>query len=154
MRGRHGLVAVALLAGALGAAPVLAGEGWVEVRSPSFTVVSDGSEKDARKVVLQFEQVRALLQEVWPWARLDTVRPLTILAARDEGALRALLPAFWEKKGAFHPAGIFVSAPDRSWGIKRSISFASCTLPLVTPAVCTSPLMASTPTCAFMPKYH
>src|SRR5215203_3496396 len=27
-------------------------------------------------------------------------------------------------------------------------------LPLVTPAVCTSPLLASTPTCAFMPKYH
>src|SRR3954451_23420644 len=37
---------------------------------------------------------------------------------------------------------------------KRSITFASCTLPLVTPAVCTSPLSASTPTCAFMPKYH
>src|SRR3979411_2815960 len=32
--------------------------------------------------------------------------------------------------------------------------FASCTLPLVTPALCTSPLLASTPTCAFMPKYH
>jgi TPR repeat protein len=78
-------------------------------------VASDGSEKDARKVLLQFEQVRALLQEVWPWARVDGVRPVIILAVRDERALRALLPAFWEKKGAFHPAGIFVSAPDRSW---------------------------------------
>ena len=112
MRGRHRSVALALLAGAPLAS---AAEGWVEVRSPSFTVVSDGSEKDARKVVLQFEQVRALLQEVWPGARVDTVRPVTILAVRDEGGLRALLPAFWEKKGAFHPAGVFVSAPDRSW---------------------------------------
>jgi tetratricopeptide (TPR) repeat protein len=92
----------------------------VEVRSPSFTVVSDGSEKDARKVVLQFEQVRALLQEVWPWARVDTLRPLTILAARDEGALRRLLPVFWEKEGAFHPAGLFVRAPDRGWVALRT----------------------------------
>ena len=38
--------------------------------------------------------------------------------------------------------------------IKRSITVASCTLPLVTPAACTRPLLASTPTCAFMPKYH
>ena len=34
------------------------------------------------------------------------------------------------------------------------ITLASCTLPVVTPAVCTSPLLASTPMCAFMPKYH
>ena len=87
----------------------------MEVRSPHFTVTSDGSEKDARKVLLQFEQVRALLQEVWPGARVDTVRPVTILAVRDEGALRALLPEFWEKRGALHPAGVFVDAPDRGW---------------------------------------
>src|ERR1700678_3191261 len=38
--------------------------------------------------------------------------------------------------------------------MSRSITFASCTLPVVTPAVCTNPLFASTPTCAFMPEYH
>jgi len=115
MRGRRRSVALALLAGALGAVRALAAEPWVEVRSPSFTVVSDGSEKDARRVLLQFEQVRALLQEVWPGVRVATVRPVTILAVRDEGGLRALLPAYWEKKATFHPAGLFVSAPERSW---------------------------------------
>ncbi len=115
MRGRRRLVALALLAGALGTPLARAAEPWVEVRSPHFTVTSDGSEKDARKVLLQFEQVRALLQEVWPGARVDTVRPVTILAARDEGALRVLLPEFWEKRGALHPAGVFVDAPDRGW---------------------------------------
>ena len=64
---------------------------------------------------MQFEQVRALLREVWPGVRLATVRPVTILAVRDEESLRALLPGFWEKKGTFHPAGLFVSAPERSW---------------------------------------
>lgn len=115
MRGRRRSVALALLAGTLGAPVTAAAAGWVEVRSPSFTVASDGSEKDARQVLLQFEQVRALLRDVWPWARLDTVRPVTIVAVRDESGLRALLPAFWEKKGALHPAGVFVSAPDRGW---------------------------------------
>lgn len=46
----------------------------------------------ALAVLVQFEQVRALLQEVWPGAQVDTVRPVTILAARDEASLRALLP--------------------------------------------------------------
>jgi TPR repeat protein len=114
MRGRGTTVAVSVLL-TLASAGRAAAEAWVEVRSPSFAVVSDGSEKDARQVAQQFEQVRALLQEVWPWARVDTVRPVTILAVRDEGGLRALLPAFWEKKGSIHPAGVFVSAPDRSW---------------------------------------
>lgn len=123
MQARHGSLVSALLAVLLSAPLALAEERWVEVRSPSFTVVSDGSEKDARRVVLQFEQVRALLREVWPWARVDTVRPVSILAVRDEGALRPLLPGFWEKKGAFHPAGVFVGAPDRSWvALRRDVA--------------------------------
>jgi Tfp pilus assembly protein PilF len=64
--------------------------------------------------------VRALLKEVWPWARLDPCRPIIILAAKDENGLRLLLPEYWEKKGAARPAGVFVKAPDRSWVIVRS----------------------------------
>jgi tetratricopeptide (TPR) repeat protein len=93
---------------------------WVELKSPAFSVVSDGGEKDARYVAQQFEQVRALLKEVWPWARLDPSRPITILAARDEDSLKQLLPGFWEQKGRAHPAGIFVKAPDRSWVAVRT----------------------------------
>ena len=115
MRGIRRSVALVLLAGAPGASPALGAEAWVEVRSPSFTVVSDGSEKDARQVLLQFEQVRALLLGAWPGARVATERSVTILAVRDQRGLRALLPAFLEKKGTFRPAGLFVSAPERSW---------------------------------------
>jgi hypothetical protein len=106
---------LSLLLTALAEVRPAAAEGWVEVRSPSFTVVSDGSEKDARKILRQFERVRSLLQEVWPGARVDTTRPVTILAVRGESGLHALLPEFWEKKGSVHPAGIFVDAPDRGW---------------------------------------
>jgi hypothetical protein len=102
--------------GALGgAARTVRAASWVEVKGAGFTVVSDGSEKEARAVLGQFAQVRALMKRVWPWARVDPGRPVFILAVRDEGGLRRLLPEFWEKKGAFHPAGVFVRAPDRHW---------------------------------------
>ena len=103
MRGRHRSVALALQAGVVWASLALAAEGWVEIRSPSFTVVSDGSEKNARKVVLQFEQVRALLQEVWPGARVDTVRPVTILAVRDGGGSGRCSPPSGRRRGPSTP---------------------------------------------------
>jgi hypothetical protein len=31
---------------------------WAEVRSPHFRVITDGSEKDARRVAREFEQIR------------------------------------------------------------------------------------------------
>jgi hypothetical protein len=92
----------------------------VEVKAAGFTVLCDGSEKEARAVLGQFAQVRALLKKVWPWARLDTARPLVVLAVRDESGLRKLLPAYWEKKNGAHPAGMFVAASDRHWVALRT----------------------------------
>jgi tetratricopeptide (TPR) repeat protein len=108
--------ALALLAGiALSARPVRAADRnkWVEVRSPNFIVVSDGSEADARKVAQQFEQVRALFRESLVYARSHPSPVITILAAKDENSLRELLPEYWETKGHTHPAGIFLDAYDQ-----------------------------------------
>jgi tetratricopeptide (TPR) repeat protein len=88
---------------------------WVELRTPSFTVVSDGSEREARRVGAQFETFRALLKDLWPWARFETPRPVTILAVRFEEGLKRLLPEFWEVKGGTRPAGVFVRSPERYW---------------------------------------
>jgi tetratricopeptide (TPR) repeat protein len=99
---------------AAGAAP------WVEVKTPSFTVVSDAGEKEARRIALHFEQMRALLKELWPWARFDPSRPITILAARDEDSFRQLLPAYWEQKGRARPDGLFTRRPDRNWVALRT----------------------------------
>ncbi len=111
---RLALVAAPLV-GIQAAAATGAATDWVEVKGPAFTVVSDASQKDARRVSRQFDQVRALLKEVWPWASLDPPRPVMILAVRDEGGLKRLLPAYWEHKGHVRPGGVFVSAPDRNW---------------------------------------
>ncbi len=101
----------------LSASPALAAESWIEVKGPAFTVVSDGGEKDARRVLAHFEQVRALLKEVWPWANLDPSRPVTVLALRDEQAFSRLVAA--PPSGAPRPSGIFVIAPDRNWSAVR-----------------------------------
>ena len=112
------LVTAAFTAGIL---PAAAGPpAWVELKSPAFTVVSDGGEKDG---ALRRAAVRAGARAPeggLALARLDPSRPITILAARDEGCLRQLLPGFWEQKGRAHPAGIFVKAPDRSWVAVRT----------------------------------
>jgi len=51
---------------------VAADRPWVEVTSPHFTVISDAGDKHAVRAAWQFEQVRAVLQRLWPWANLAT----------------------------------------------------------------------------------
>lgn len=64
--------ALAVLSGiALLALPVRAADHdkWIEVRSPNFIVVSNGSEGEARKVALQFEQIRQLFRDSLSYTR-------------------------------------------------------------------------------------
>lgn len=81
---------------------------WIEVRSTHFRVISNGSEKQARRVAGQFERFREVLRNTLVKSRLDPSSPLLILAVKDEKSLKALLPEYWEKKNASHPAGIFL----------------------------------------------
>ena len=81
---------------------------WVEVRSPNFIVISNAGEKEARKVAVQFEQVRSLFRSVIPIASNAPSPVITIFAVKDEGSMRELLPEYWAK-GHAHPGGIFFS---------------------------------------------
>jgi hypothetical protein len=88
---------------------------WVEVKSPHFIVISDAGEKNARRTAWQFEQVRAVLQKLWPWAHVTADKPVVVFAARNEQTLKSLAPAFWEKKGEVRPVSVFVSGRDRHY---------------------------------------
>ncbi len=88
---------------------------WVEVRSPHFTVVSNGGEKLARRVVEHFEEIRAAFQKTLNKIRVDPGQRIIILAAKNENTLKALLPEFWEVKGHTHPAGIFVPGEEKHY---------------------------------------
>jgi len=94
-------------------------ETWIEVRSPHFTVYTNGNEKQARRTADQFEQIRALFQKAFPKMRVDPGKPFLILAAKHENTLKTLLPDYWERKGGTHPAGMFVGGTERHYVVLR-----------------------------------
>jgi TPR repeat protein len=103
-------VCAALGAARAGAAP----PSWLEVKSSHFTVITNSSEKQGRRVAWQFEQIRAALVHLWPWARIDLGRPFVVFAVRDEETLRTLGPQYWEGK-RYRPASFWVGSRDRNF---------------------------------------
>jgi TPR repeat protein len=108
------------LCAALLAAPLLAAPTpWIEVKSPHFTVVANDGEKQARRTAWQFEQIRAALLKIWPWARIDSGRPFVVFAARDEATARTLGPQYWEGK-RFRPTSFGAGGRDRQFVVLRT----------------------------------
>jgi len=87
--------------------PSFADDKWIEVRSAHFTVDTPASEKDARKIADQFEQIRALFHGAFPQLRIDPAQPVVIIAAKNEKGMKELLPEQWEVKGHMHAAGMY-----------------------------------------------
>jgi tetratricopeptide (TPR) repeat protein len=81
-------------------------DAWVEVRSPNFIVVSNAGEKQARRTVIQFEQVHTLFREWLAVAQGHPSPVITVFAMKDEKSLGDLLPEYWTK-GHMHPSGVF-----------------------------------------------
>lgn len=92
---------------------------WVEARSPHFIVISNSSEKDATKTVLQFERMRAVFQKLLPSARDDTGVPITVLALKDKKSFQTLEPTAYLGKGKLDLAGYFMRLPDQNYILLR-----------------------------------
>jgi tetratricopeptide (TPR) repeat protein len=91
---------------------------WIEVDSPHFRVLSDGSDRDAHRVARAFEQMRSLLADQFPSLRLENGAPLLIFAARDENTAKKLAPQLWKVKGA-KPAGYFHHGWEKQFAMVR-----------------------------------
>jgi Tfp pilus assembly protein PilF len=85
---------------------------WIEVSSPHFRVLTNGSQNEARHVAREFEQMRYVFVEYEPQFRLEGGAPLTIFAAQDEDTAKMLEPSLWKGKGA-KPAGVYHHAWER-----------------------------------------
>jgi tetratricopeptide (TPR) repeat protein len=85
---------------------------WIEVRSPNFIVVTNANERQGRRTAYQFEMIRAVFRDFFGQTNNSQEPPITIVAAKDEKTLKALLPEFWERKGAVHPAGVYLNTGD------------------------------------------
>ncbi len=83
---------VAILASATPGAA--AEQAWVEVRSPHFSVVTDGGEKRGREVALRFEQMRTIFGTLFTKVNVNIPVPLQIIAFRNQKELRANAPLF------------------------------------------------------------
>src|SRR3990172_7383498 len=110
---------LAVFAVAVSAAAAGAADPWVEVKTPGFTVICDGSEKEARRVAWQFEQIRALLKRIWPWVQLDMPRAVVVFSVKSEAALRDLAPEYWEEKGRWRPVGVWASGREATYVASR-----------------------------------
>lgn len=74
-------------------------ENWIEVSNPRFVVVSDGSERQARQIIEQFEQFRIVCKPLLPQMQQDPASPLFIFAVKNEAGLKVLMPELNEEKG-------------------------------------------------------
>jgi Tfp pilus assembly protein PilF len=94
---------------------------WAEVRSPHFRVLTDGGEGAARRVALEFEQVRAVFATSQPNMRLETGTPLLIFAPKDEYSMKHLSPFRWKKTGgmAQYVGGYFQHGWERQFAVIR-----------------------------------
>jgi tetratricopeptide (TPR) repeat protein len=94
-------------------------ENWVEVRSPHFSVVSNSSEKQARRVADQFERMRSVFRTLFPKIQIDTLGSITVLAIKDEKAFRELEPAEYLAKGQLKLGGLFLRGADKNYVLLR-----------------------------------
>ena len=94
---------------------------WIEVRSPHFRVLTDGGEGSARRVALEFEQVRAVFATFLPNMRLETGSPLLIFAPKDEQSMKQLSPLKWKKAGGIsqYVGGYFHHGWERQFAVIR-----------------------------------
>lgn len=99
-----------------------AAETWLEVKTASFTVVSNAGEKAARRTAREFEQVQAAYRKVWPWARISSGRPTLILAFKNKNTLRRWAPGYFEVKGGIDVVSGTAHGPDRQFLLLRTDS--------------------------------
>jgi tetratricopeptide (TPR) repeat protein len=92
---------------------------FTEVRSPNFRVLTNGNEHDARRIALEFEQMRAVFAVGFPNMRLTTGAPLLIFAVQTENDMKALAPAMWKNHKGPLPAGLFQNGWEKQFAIVR-----------------------------------
>jgi tetratricopeptide (TPR) repeat protein len=97
-----------------------ASDSWIQVTSPHFTVVSNAGEKEAKRIANQFEAIRGVFHLIFPAMRVDSGKPLTVIAVKNEESMKTFLPDFWAGKDRARPAGIFVSGFDENFAVLRT----------------------------------
>lgn len=94
-------------------------ENWIQVSSPHFTVISNSSEKQARRIAVQFERMRSMFHAALPTLQVDPAHPIIVLAVRDKDEFKALEPQTYLANESLHLNGLFLRAADQNYVLIR-----------------------------------
>ncbi len=82
-------------------------DNWTSVRSKSFFLAGNASEKDIRKAAVKLEQFRDVFSKLFPKARIDSSVPTRVLVFKDKSSFKPFMPAYQGKisevAGYFQP---------------------------------------------------
>ncbi len=86
---------------------------WQEFRSGHFTVVTDAGDKKGREIVVRFEQMRAVFEQLLARKKVITPVPLTIFALKDDKRFHQMAPL--RNGQAIGDPGFFVPGEDHDF---------------------------------------
>jgi hypothetical protein len=92
---------------------------WFEIRSPHFTVICNGSEKDGRDAAFDLERTRAVFMKALPSLRQDPNVPIVVFVTPDENTFATLVPIYRERAGGNKPNSVFQRGRDRNYVVMR-----------------------------------
>ena len=92
---------------------------WIEVRSPHFRVLTDGSANDGRQVALDFEKMRYVFATQFPKYRLESGAPLLIFAAQDLDSAKIVDPGLKKTKNANMLTGFYTHGWEEQFALVR-----------------------------------
>lgn len=104
---------------------------WIEVRSPRFTVVTDASARQGRRIAAQFERMRVILQQAYPQLDYGSESSVFVLAVTNKDQFRALEPIAYVSRKSLPLHGMFVHASEKNYVLMRLDSEAGNPYPVV-----------------------
>jgi Flp pilus assembly protein TadD len=104
------LLSVVLLSGLV---PALTEEHWVDIRSPHFSVLTDGGEDRGREIALQFELMRSVFSQLFLRDHVNQSIPLQIVAFRNAEQISSFAPQF--RGQPLTVAGFFQQGQDKNY---------------------------------------
>jgi Protein of unknown function (DUF1570) len=104
---------------------------WIEVRSPGFTIVTNSSEKQGRRIAAQFERMRAVFQQSYPQTGDDPESPVVVLAVKNKDLFRVLEPASYLSDKSLPLHGVFVGDGETNYILMRLDAQAGNPYPVV-----------------------
>lgn len=85
---------------------------WLSVKTPNFTLIGNGSEKDLRLVATKLEQFRTAFGAVFPRARLSSSIPSNVVVFRSSSSYNPYRPKRADGRPDEGIAGYFQSGED------------------------------------------